>query len=93
MGTDIRGHDDGADHAGTEVSLLAWGHEVFRHSERQEWFSCRYAGLRASVLRIVDVGRDGLAFADGRLLDLWIRTRTQPASTVPSCWWEFTRLN
>lgn len=27
------GHDDGADHAGAEVALLAWGNEVVGHIE------------------------------------------------------------
>jgi len=33
MGTNVLCHDDGADHAGTEVTLLGWGDEVFRHGE------------------------------------------------------------
>lgn len=52
----ILGHNDGADHAGAEVALLAWGNEVVGHVEglcgveKLEMISKRslsYASIRA----------------------------------------------
>lgn len=33
--TYVLGHNDGANHAGAQVALLAWGNEVFRHDEER----------------------------------------------------------
>mgnify|MGYP003307285932 CR=1 FL=1 len=36
----VLGHDDGADHAGSALALLAWGHEE-GHREVVVWWSTR----------------------------------------------------